>query len=104
MQIDKEAKLRAEASRGQRAAEIMADELVVEAFTKMRDRFASDWANSPARDTEGREKIWLMQKLLKSVEDQLKEVMTTGRMASMQLEQERTIAQRAKAAMQELLA
>ena len=74
----------------------MSDELIVEAFDILNTRLTDEWASSPVRDTEGRERIWLMKKLLKNVGDHLNEIAQTGKMASIQLEQERTIAQRAK--------
>lgn len=95
-----ESQLRSEASRGNRAIELMSDELVIEAFDTLNERLTNEWANSPVRDTEGRERIWLMKRLLKNVGDHLSEVMTTGKLASLQLEQERTITQKAKAWMQ----
>jgi hypothetical protein len=96
MNLNEEAKLRAEATRGMRANELMSDEIMVEAFTLLDQRLTNEWANSPARDTDGRERLWMMLKLLKSVEGHLKEVATTGKMASLKLEQERTLMQRAK--------
>lgn len=98
-----EAKLRSEAARGQRAAELMSDELLSEAFSTLRDGFTKAWQNSPARDTEGREKIWLMLNCLSGVEGHLSTVMTTGKMAALQLEQERTRLQRAKEWIKEAL-
>ena len=91
-----EAQLRNEATRGQRANELMADELIVEAFELLQDRLTQEWANSPVRDSEARERIWLMQKLLKNVGDHLSEIAQTGKLASLQLEQEKTILQKAK--------
>jgi len=102
MNSDQEYKLMFEATRGQRAAELMADELIVEAFDTLNERLTNEWANSPVRDSEGRERIWLMQKLLKSVGDHLNEIATTGKMATLQLAQERTIVERAKQWAQEI--
>jgi hypothetical protein len=91
-----EVRLRNEAARGVRANEIVQDELFVEAFALLNDRLTTEWAESPVRDTEGRERIWLMQKLLKNVGDHLKEIAQTGKLANLQLEQERTMVQKAK--------
>ena len=90
MNPPEQAQLRSEATRGQRAVELMADDLMVEAFTTLNTRLTNEWANSPVRDTSGREQIWLMQKLLKSVESHLSEIAQTGKLAALQLEQERT--------------
>jgi hypothetical protein len=96
MSPNTESQLRSEATRGQRANELMADELIVEAFTQLNNRLTKEWADSPVRDSEGRERIWLMQKLLKNVGDHLSEIAQTGKLASLQLEQERTLVQKAK--------
>ena len=104
MNINDEAKLRAEASRGQRAAQLLADELIQEAFALLRERYTAEWAGSPARDSEGREKLWLMLKCLNAVDAHLNEALTTGKMASVQLEQERTRLQRTKDWLKEQMA
>lgn len=96
MNTNEESRLRTEATRGQRAAELINDPLMQEAFAVLQERFQTEWADSPARDTEGRERIWLMQKLLKNVAAHLAEVATTGQLASIQLEQRRTAMQKAK--------
>lgn len=96
MNINEESKLRTESLRGQRAAELMEDPLMVEAFTILQERFQTEWVNSPARDTEGRERLWLMQKLLTNLKGHIEEIMRTGQMASIQLEQHRTRTQKAK--------
>lgn len=61
----------------------------------MRDRISRQWAESPARDTEGREKLWLMGKLLENVDQHLKELMQTGQLARLKLEQEQTLKEKA---------
>lgn len=102
MNIQEEAKLKSEVARAERANELLNDELMVEAFQTLTNRFAEEWANSPVRDSEGRERIWLMQKLLKSVGDHLREIAQTGKLASLQLHQHQTMLQKAKAAMREV--
>lgn len=96
MDVANESQLRSEASRGQRAAELMQDPLMAEAFALLDERFNQQWADSPARDTEGRERIWLMKKLLKNVGDHLAEIAMTGKLAALELEQNKSRAQKAK--------
>lgn len=103
MNHETEAQLRSEASRGMRANELFQDELIVEAFTTLENRLMQEWADSPVRDQEGRERLWLMLKLLKNVGGHLKEIAQTGKLAAIQLEQERTIAQRLKSQVSEWL-
>ena len=57
MNINTESQLRTEAGRGNHAIELLQDELLVEAFSVLNDRLTKEWADSPARDTEGRERI-----------------------------------------------
>lgn len=47
----------------------------------------SQWENSPVRDKEGREVLWLSQKLLAKVHGQLAQVMETGQLAKLSLAQ-----------------
>lgn len=63
-----------------------------------RQRLMEEWASSPARDTEGREKLWLMLKTAEAVERHLVQLMETGKLASIQWEQKQTLLQRAKEA------
>ena len=103
MNPETEAQLRHEANRGMRASDLLNDDLMIEAFATITERLSSEWANSPVRDTEGRERIWMMQKLLQSLKGHIEEVLQTGKMAALQLEQQRTIAQRLKSQMSEWL-
>ena len=96
MNLNDESKLRTESLRGQRAVELMDDPLMVEAFALLHERFQTEWADSPARDMEGRERIWIMQKLLTNLQENLGEVARTGQLASLQLEQHRTRLQKAQ--------
>lgn len=77
-----------EISRGQRAAEILDSDLYIEAFDMLKTRLMQQWAESPARDKEGRESLWLMTRLLENVQGHLAEIMQTGKMARVQLEQQ----------------
>jgi hypothetical protein len=77
-----------EISRAQQASDVIDNPLYQEAFTLMRERLMQQWADSPARDTEGREKLWQMTKLLDGVEGHLKQIMETGKIARVQIEQE----------------
>lgn len=84
-----------EMERGRQASEVLEHPLYLEAFKVMRDRISRQWVESPARDTEGREKLWLMQKLLENVDQHLKELMQTGQLARLKLEQDQTLKEKA---------
>ena len=77
--------LEKEKQRGQRAKAILEDEIFVEALQKVSAELDLEWINSPIRDTEGREKIYMMKKMLGILHVQLKSVMETGKLASKQI-------------------
>jgi hypothetical protein len=88
-------KLRSEVERGRQANELLENPLIKEAFETIRSRYMSEWENSPARDSAGREKIWTYLKQLEAVKAHLSEVVTTGKMAQMEQEQ-RSLVERLK--------
>ena len=90
-----------EAKRGHEAAQLLENPLLREAFDTQRERIQREWEDSPARDTEGRERLWLMLKLLGAVEGHLKTVMETGKLATLEIERKKTLLERAKEAMPE---
>ena len=81
MELEKEQK------RGHRAKQILEDEIFAEAVKRVSDELDLEWINSPVRDTEGREKIYMMEKMLNVLLVQLRSVMETGKLASKQINQ-----------------
>ena len=77
--------LEKEQQRGHRAKAILEDEIFVEAIQKVSGELDTEWVNSPVRDTEGREKIYMMKKMLNVLLVQLRSVMETGKLASKQI-------------------
>jgi len=76
-----------EIQRGQQAKRILEDPIFVEALQKVSQELDQEWINSPIRDTEGREKIYMMKKMLNVLHVQLQSVMETGKLASKQINQ-----------------
>ena len=74
-----------EIQRGHRAKAILDDEIFAEAIQKVSSELDLEWLNSPIRDTEGREKIYMMRKMLNVLLVQLQSVMETGKLASKQI-------------------
>lgn len=97
--MDEGQRLMREIERARQAGELAEHPLYKESFEVVRSRLFEAWKTSPARDRESRENIWLMLKLLENVEGHLKELMETGKLASIQWEQKLSLAQRAKAAL-----
>tara|TARA_R100001082_G_C4358096_1_gene157906 strand:+ start:1628 stop:1873 length:246 start_codon:yes stop_codon:yes gene_type:complete len=77
--------LEKEQQRGQRAKAILEDEIFTEAIQKVSAELDLEWINSPVRDTEGREKIYMMKKMLNVLLVQLQSVMETGKLATKQI-------------------
>ena len=75
-----------EIQRGQQAKRILEDPIFVEALQKVSQELDQEWINSPIRDTEGREKIYMMKKMLNVLHVQLKSVMETGKLATKQVD------------------
>ena len=76
-----------EIQRGQQAKRILEDPIFVEALQKVSQELDQEWINSPIRDTEGREKIYMMKKMLGVLHVQLQSVMETGKLATKQINQ-----------------
>ena len=74
-----------EIQRGHRAKQILEDPIFVEALQKVSQELDQEWINSPIRDTEGREKIYMMEKMLNVLLVQLRSVLETGKLASKQI-------------------
>tara|TARA_R110000824_G_scaffold88567_4_gene217686 strand:- start:2320 stop:2574 length:255 start_codon:yes stop_codon:yes gene_type:complete len=73
-----------EIQRGLKAKEILDNPLFQEAIQKVSAELDHEWINSPIRDTEGRERIYMMKRMLNVVLIQVKSVMETGKLASTQ--------------------
>jgi len=74
-----------EIQRGELAKRILEDPIFVEAVQKVSSELRQEWLSSPIRDTEGREKIYMMEKMLNVLLVQIKSVMETGKLASKQI-------------------
>ena len=79
--------LEKEIQRGQQAKRILEDPIYIEALQKVSAELRQEWLNSPIRDTEGRERIYMMKKMLNVLHVQLQSVMETGKLATKQINQ-----------------
>ncbi len=76
-----------EIARGERAQQLLNDPLLVEAFETIEKELHDQWQNSPARDAEGREKLFLTLKCLHKMHGHLVNVLESGKMAKATLAQ-----------------
>jgi hypothetical protein len=75
---------------------VLENEAFQRAFDDIKQELIEQWTKSPARDQDGREKLWLMLKLLEKVEICLKSSLDSGKLAVKELEYQKSIAERAK--------
>lgn len=70
---------------GSRAKEVLENECFIEAFDATEKELTEQWQNSPARDAEGREKLWQYLMMLRKVKAHLVQTMETGKLAQIDL-------------------
>jgi hypothetical protein len=80
-----------EIKRGERAAEVLNNELYIEAFTKVREGIIQSMSQSPLGDAETHNRLVIAMQLLNQIEKSLKDVVTTGKMSAMQTTDKRKI-------------
>lgn len=81
---------------GNRAKEILENEVFVSVFEDIEQELYEAWKQSPARDQEGREKIHQYQAMLQKVKTRLVSTFETGKLAQMDLNHSQSLMDRAK--------
>lgn len=81
---------------GNRAKEVLENEAFQWALYEIKQEIKNAWEQSPARDSEGREKLWMMLSLANKLELLIKSMLETGKLAQLDLEHKRTLLERAK--------
>ena len=82
--------------RANRAKEVIENESYIDAFALIEQELTDQWKLSPARDQDGREKLWLMQRLLGKLKVCLESTMDSGKLAVAELTHKQTLVERAK--------
>jgi hypothetical protein len=65
--------------RSLKSKRILEDELFIEAVQKIRSNLTQEWLNSDLQNSEQRENIFVMRRMLELVVMQLQSVMETGK-------------------------
>jgi hypothetical protein len=68
-------------ARGIRARAILDDPLVADAFAALERECLAEWRRAPARDVDGRERIWLMLKLTERLKAHFETLIAYGTLA-----------------------
>lgn len=81
---------------GDRAREVLENEAFVAACEAIEQELIEQWKSSPARDEVGRQSIWVMLKMHQKLLETIRSTLDTGRLAKIELEHKKTMADRAK--------
>lgn len=87
---------------GTRAQQLLGDEVLSLAFANIETSQLEAWRNSPARDTEGRETIWLMMKQIDVIKAELIRMVENGKLAQVSVDQINTLRANEARAKQEI--
>jgi hypothetical protein len=98
MNVREEGQLNDESARGARARKLLDAQPFKDAIAAVKAGIVQRWETSPVRDTEGQHELRLMRKLLDDLLKHIADAADTGKMAEMQLAHERSLRQRAQAA------
>lgn len=79
---DEEGRLTNERNRGARAQALLDNDLFKDAVASIEHRLIDEWRKSPLRDTDGREKLHMMQHLLDKLVCHIRDHIQTGQLAS----------------------
>lgn len=79
-------KLNQELSQANKAKQLFDNPLLKESFNKLRELYTNSLLNTGANENETREKLWLAYQIVGKVEQNLIEMIDTGKLASKQLE------------------
>lgn len=81
---------------GDRAREVLENEAFQQAFEELKTELIESWENSPARDQEGREKLYQLLKLTDKLKANLTNRLETGKLAQLELAHKESLIQKAK--------
>lgn len=72
-----------EISRGAQAAELLGNPLLAEALSAFDLELIDEWKKSPARDQDGRERLWMLYQANQKFKQTLTTHIETGKLASL---------------------
>ena len=80
-----EDKLQESISRGARAEALLHNDLLREAFAKLEADYIDAWRTSPARDVDGRERLWQAINIVGLVRGHIVTIVNDGKLSQRQL-------------------
>lgn len=79
-----------------RANEVLENEAFIAVFNDIESELVEQWKATPARDSDGREKIWAYLAMLRKVKSHLQHSLETGKLAQLEVEHKQSLLNRAK--------
>ena len=79
-------KLNQELNQANKAKQLFENPLLKDSFDKLRKLYSESLFNTGATELDAREKLWLAYNVVNKVEQNLLEIIDTGKLASKQLE------------------
>lgn len=73
-------------ARASRAAALLNNELLTEAFAALERDYTAAWLNTKARDTDARERLWQAMQVTGKVKSHLKTVISDGKLAQREVD------------------
>lgn len=95
--MDEDQQLAREAERGVRARAMLDSAIFREVMEAIETATLDKWKSSPVRDQEGQFALRLKWQILQEIRGYLADIASTGKLAEAQIEQKRTMAERARA-------
>ena len=75
--------------RALQAKQLLENHIYAEAIELVRNGIINAWENSPIRDTEGQHELRLMLKLLNDLQNNIKRVVDSGKLAEIEIERQK---------------
>lgn len=83
----KEGKARETIARAEKAASLLRNDILAEAFESLEADFIEAWKQSPVNDSQNRERLYMLCQNLQAVRAYLEKIVTDGKLANSQLEE-----------------
>jgi hypothetical protein len=75
---------------------VLENEAFQRAFDDIKQELTEQWKTSPARDQDGRERLWMMLAMLNKVQITLQASLDSGKLAAKELEYQKSLSERVK--------
>jgi hypothetical protein len=86
MNKDEQGKLQQEVSQSSKAKQLLDNPLFKDALDELKKLYAESLFNTGAKEQDTREKLWLAYNIVGKVEQHIREILDTGKLAKKQLE------------------